>query len=582
LAIDFGTTAMAAVAGADTAAPVMGLGGSCAVIGEVVTMKGRKRWRLIAARRPALTLSALIAAALLVLAPGPLGTGHTRWPAADEQAVITGPVAWLLGASTDLGPARGRHFSVAVALHRSSRPDALIGWARSRQLTVRWQAGADWAYLEGAPADVARALNVAVHDYRSRSGQVFYASARQPSVPPPLRAEVGELGRILGYHLMHRAKPPNIPLDVPRGGLTPRQLVRTYNAEPLAAAGFTGKGQTIVFFEIDGYRQGDLDYWADRSGLPRFTPTLIGGQPDKPGGETPMDLEVAHAIAPDANLVVVNAFAFGGSTDYAQAGQMYQLADRQFPGAVWSTSLGIGCDRMPAPADLAPVQFAVQMAETHGTSAFMSSGDTAGLECKPFNDDWSTPPGESDQGLNAVGSVPAMTDVGGTTVSTDADGAWMSEASWFDSPMSQGSGGGVSRLFGRPGWQSTISSAWDSTHRLTPDVAADADPDSGVRIYYDGDWWSGGGTSQAAPIWAALTVLMNQFLLANGGQPVGELNPLLYRVAAGAARPAFHDVILGGNAIYEAAPGYDLVTGLGTPNTDNLVHDILDIQKGGR
>ena len=215
-----------------------------------------------------------------------------------------------------------------------------------------------------------------------------------------------------------------------------------------------------------------------------------------------MDLEVAHAIAPDAKLVVVNAFAFGGSNDYAQAGQMYQLTDRQFPGAVWSTSLGIGCDRMAKAADLAPVEFAVQLAESHGTSAFMSSGDTAGLECKSFNGDWSTPPDDSDQGLNAVGSVPAMTDVGGTTLTTDPSGAWISEASWFDSPMSQGTGGGVSRLFARPAWQHTVSSAWDSTHRLTPDVAAVADPFSGVKIYMDGDWYTGGGTSQSAPIWA--------------------------------------------------------------------------------
>lgn len=536
--------------------------------------------RLTNGCRPSLRVAAILGTVLLglVLALGP--RVGARAASSDERELITGPVAWLLAASADLGPAHRRPISVAAALKHPTRPEALFNWARSHRLSVRWQTGADWAYIEGTPADVTDAFNVAIHDYRSRGGQVFYAAARQPAIPGSIRGDVSELGRILGYRLMHRAKPPNIPLDVPKGGLTPRQLLRTYNAEPLAAAGFTGQGHTIVFFEIDGYRQSDLDYWADKSGLPRFTPELIGGQPDEPGGETPMDLEVAHAIAPDAKLVVVNALAFGGSTDYAQAGQMYQLADRQFPGAAWSTSLSIGCDRMPTAADLAPIEFALQMAESHGTSAFMSSGDSAGLECAQFNGDWSTPPGESDQGLNAVGSVPAMTDVGGTTLTTDAKGTWISETSWFDSPMSQGTSGGVSRLFDRPGWQSTVSSAWDSTHRLTPDVAADADPGSGVRIYMDGEWYNGGGTSQSAPIWAALTVLMNQFLLANGGRPAGNLNPLLYRAAATGARPAFHDVLLGGNAIHNAAPGYDLVTGLGTPDTDNLVRDILDIQKG--
>jgi kumamolisin len=61
---------------------------------------------------------------------------------------------------------------------------------------------------------------------------------------------------------------------------------------------------------------------------------------------------------------------------------------------------------------------------------------------------------------------------------------------------------------------------------------------------------------------------------------LGDLNPLLYRIAAGAAKPAFHDVVLGGNAVNTARPGYDLVSGLGTPNVDNLVHDVLDIQQG--
>jgi kumamolisin len=99
-------------------------------------------------------------------------------------------------------------------------------------------------------------------------------------------------------------------------------------------------------------------------------------------------------------------------------------------------------------------------------------------------------------------------------------------------------------------------------------------------VYRQRQQLTGAGTSQAAPIWAALTALMNQYLQAHGGHPVGDLNPLLYRVAEGARLPGFHNVIPGGNAVDVAVPGYDLVTGLGTPNADNLVRDLLDIQKG--
>ena len=72
---------------------------------------------------------------------------------------------------------------------------------------------------------------------------------------------------------------------------------------------------------------------------------------------------------------------------------------------------------------------------------------------------------------------------------------------------------------------------------------------------------------------------MNQHLTANGGRPIGALNPLLYRIATGAPQPAFRDVTLGGNAIDTAGPGYDLVSGLGTPNLENLVADLSLLQK---
>ena len=73
---------------------------------------------------------------------------------------------------------------------------------------------------------------------------------------------------------------------------------------------------------------------------------------------------------------------------------------------------------------------------------------------------------------------------------------------------------------------------------------------------------------------------MNEFLIDKGGRALGAFNPTLYRIAAGAIRPAFHDIVLGTNAVAVAGPGYDMVTGLGTPNVDNLARDILDVQRG--
>ena len=495
-----------------------------------------------------------------------------------DQALITGPFEWLLASSTDLGPSRAHDTQLTVTLEDSTRPDALIGWAGQQGLSVRWRPGDEWAIVEGAPKYVANAFEVEVHDYRGLRGQVFYASPQQPSVPSALRGEVTEVGRILSYTPHHVSRPPIPPLDVPDRGLSPSALRTTYNANRLAQAGFTGGGITIVIFAFTGYDQADLDTFAATNGLPKFTPTLVGGQPSEPRFETTMDLEVAHAIAPDAQKVVVNARpTVEGDATYEKIGQMLEATDRQFPGAVWSFSIGWGCDRLITAADLAPVRSALATAQSHGTTAFNASGDLAGLECKG-GQDWSSPPGRSDVGLDSVASLPEMTNVGGTTLSTDANGGWLAEQAWFDVPLSQGTGGGVSALFDRPEWQRGVSSDRDSEHRLTPDVAAVADPFTGVRIVFKQQQVVGGGTSQSAPIWAGLAAVMNQYLIANGGHAIGDLNPLLYRIAAGAMLPAFRDVTLGGNAVDDAGPGYDLVTGLGTPDVDNLVRNILVLQ----
>ncbi|PXX05614.1 S53 family peptidase [Mycolicibacterium moriokaense] len=524
------------------------------------------RWRLLA----------IVVAGVLALV-----TGIRAVSVSDQRTVIGGPLALLLGSSTDLGPSRDESAQLTVTLPDGVRPDSLIEWAGAQGIRVRWRPGDEWAIVEGAAQDVAAAFGVPVNDYRGRKGQVFYASPQQPSVPQPLRGVVTELGRILGYTPHHEARPRFLPLDVPNQGLRPTALLEAYNANPLAAAGFTGKGTTIVFFEFSGYDQKDLDTFADSSGLPRFTPVLVGGQPGPSGVETVMDLEVAHAIAPDAQKVVVNARpTVEGDGAYEKIGQLFESVDRQFPGAVWSLSIGWGCDALVRAADLAPVEAALDAVQKHGTSAFDASGDTGGLECKG-GDDWSSPPGPDDVGLDAVSSLPAMTSVGGTTLSTDEQGRWLGEDAWVDSPLSQGTSGGVSALFDRPAWQEKLSAARDvHRRRLAPDVAAVADPFTGVRIVFGQQSLLGAGTSQAAPIWAALTVLMNQYLLANGGRPVGDINRLLYQVAAGANRPGFRDISEGGNAVDLAQPGYDLVTGLGSPNVDYLVRDMLDIQKG--
>lgn len=524
-------------------------------------------------------LLAFVMAAVLVLAADLRLTP-------EQPDRITGPFASLLAASTDLGPAQGDRVQLTATLARTGRPSGLQSWAGAEGLAVQWRPGDDWAVIEGEPDAVAKALGVEIHDYRGKRGQEFYASPQQPEVPDELHAEVREFGRILSYTPHHESRPTDLPAEVPNGGLSPAALINTYNAANLARDGYTGKGQTIVIFAFNGFDQADLDAYATTSGLPPLIPTVVGDELPRPYGETTMDLQVAHAIAPDARKVVVNARpTVEGGGAYVKIGQLLEDTAQQFPGAVWSFSIGWGCDKLITAADLAPVRSALRDAHRSGTSAFDASGDLAGFECKG-GDDWDSPPSANDIGLDSVASLPEMTNVGGTTLSTDANGRWLSEQSWFDIPLTQGTGGGVSALFERPPWQDDASANIDtdrhSGNRLTPDIAAVADPFTGIRIIHDGQPGVGGGTSMSAPIWAGFAAVMNQYLLANGGQLIGDLNPMLYSIAQGAPLPAFRDVTLGGNAVDDAGPGYDLVTGLGTPDVDNLVRNILIIQRANR
>jgi subtilase family serine protease len=184
-----------------------------------------------------------------------------------------------------------------------------------------------------------------------------------------------------------------------------------------------------------------------------------------------------------------------------------------------------------------------------------------------------------------TGSIPFPSDspyivqVGGTTLSTvSAGGAWSSETTW-NWGGGTGSSGGISTVYGIPTWQAPISMASNqgsTTKRNLPDVALTAD--NVYVVYHNGRAGAFGGTSCAAPLWAAYTALVNQKSLSLGHNPVGFLNPALYAIALGGSYTSnFHDITTGNNITgqsggkWSAVAGYDLCTGLGTPNGPTLL-----------
>ena len=343
-----------------------------------------------AGRRRAAVFATATALALSMAACSGNGATHSGATAKAGYLATSGSnplVGAMLAVSADLGPSHARNVDVLVGLAHSARPAKLYDWARARHLHVGWKRGNSYATVRGAAPAMSSGFAVSIHDYRAKSG----ASSTRPraiaAVPRALRPSVTGVGSILSYFPSTRpASVLPFHQDVPPGGLTPSQLLRAYDATPLAQAGYTGKGKTVVFFELDGFTQADMDKYSQISGTSKFTPSLDSSMPGKIEGETEMDLEVVHAIVPDARLVVFDiksAWTGTSAADYmAHIARSYQTVAQKYPGAVWSISIGSACDRFFTPTDLQPLEAALQQATARGTSVFMSSGDSGGLECK--------------------------------------------------------------------------------------------------------------------------------------------------------------------------------------------------------
>lgn len=541
-------------------------------------------------RRRSWPCLALTAALTVWINLVPVATGADDATAA--SALATPATSWtlLLDHAQDLGASRAPNAEVLVRLRGGAAPTALRHWARQRGLPVEWLRTAAAAVLRGRAGTLAQALGVAIDEYRLAGFGRFYAARTGPPVPAPLRATVASIGRVSSLGRVHPDRGRMRPDGSAIVGLGPGGFVDAYDARPLWDAGDFGRGETIVFFEVDGYSQADLATYARKFGLPAFADPLphLGALGLKPEGESNMDLEVAHAIAPDARLVYVDLESFGGknASPAAQFAQAFSAAARRYPGAIWSISLG-QCEAVFSKQDAATVNQTVVDAERQGTTAFVASGDSGGLECLGVHDDVPSIPAK---GISFPGDLPAVTSVGGTTLHVASSGRYRNETTWSEPLLSQGSTGGRSAIFSKPSWQkapgviseyssgATCGAAPGSYCREVPDVAADAAPTTGAAVRFDGRWLTNGGTSLAAPQWAAFTALIDNHLTSAGDKPLGFANPLLYRLANGSpAHTPFHEITRGENDFYPAAPGYNMVTGLGSPDVWDIARDLVPL-----
>lgn len=355
----------------------------------------------------------------------------------------------------------------------------------------------------------------------------------------------------------------------------PKSLPTSFT--PPQVAGFyqfpqgTGKGQTVALIELGGwYSPAQLDaYWA-KLGIapaPNVSSVSVNGAsndptPDNPteaheSGEVQLDIEVVGSVAPGANIVVYFAPNTNQGFIAAVNAAIHDTANN--PNII-SISWG-GAELGWSSQAMQTMDSSFQAAASLGISVFAAAGDSGSAD------------GTSGTYVNFPASSPHCTACGGTSIQV-SNGAITSEVVWNDGNGSA-TGGGVSDFFPLPSWQGNCnvpnSPNTNKPGRGVPDIAANADPKTGYQIQVNGASEVAGGTSAVAPLWAALTAIINESL----GAAVGFWNPQLYGAvnSASALNPITEGNNITNNSTSQwlAGPGWNPCTGLGSPNGNAIL-----------
>jgi subtilase family serine protease len=366
---------------------------------------------------------------------------------------------------------------------------------------------------------------------------------------------------------------------------SPQAYQVAYGVAPLLSRGINGTGETVVMPELASsppsmdIRQ-DLATFDSRFGLPPTKLNVVNtiaksATPYLADDEEVTDTEMVHAIAPGATLdvVLVPADATSSSANFAAALTKTLHASIALHAAVISISASVG-EHLLTRAEVAQMNAALKQARDQHVTVVASSGDTGAI-----SDDG--PPLQ----VSLPASDPLVLGVGGTILDAASPaGTYLGEMAWNGG--TDASAGGYSSQFPRPAYQDGLARA--GATRGVPDVAANADSATAMALAYsDGELRPATGTSASTPLWAGVIALADQ----QTGQHLGFINPAIYAIARGPAyHQAFHDVVTGDNSVlwptgvyvgYNAGPGWDPVTGWGSPNAQYLVPLLAHTARSG-
>ena len=456
---------------------------------------------------------------------------------------------------------------------------AVISWAKSKGLTPgEYYTGRHIVALTGTVQAFEEALSTRFNDYRAANGSIFYAAASDTKLP----AEVsGHVAGILGLDGRTRFAPLARVLPSKattyglgtgaKGGFSAADLTSIY-----AIPQSIGKRQVMAVFEQGGFVQSDVDRYVATNKL-RSVPVKVRNVDHWDGSvsssdveaEAVLDIDMQIAMNPEANRIIVYE---EGKSVFSVA-LVNSLAAMAKDDTATSIDISYGTDESLQGADAIQAENGVlEQMTAQGQTIFASSGDDGAT-------------GRSGGGLNVADpcTQPFITCVGGTTVFPNKNETYGTEEVWNDQGSGYGAtGGGVSTAWSIPGWQQpggysvTVGNGGSSTMRNVPDVAAVANPLTGVSVYsaMNGGWIVIGGTSVSAPIWSGYYSLLIAASQALGLGTPGFANPGIYDIQAfgGLVQTSLNDVTDGYNGTYFegqvygffAGPEYDNTTGWGT------------------
>lgn len=456
-----------------------------------------------------------------------------------------------------------------------------------------------------------KVFGVTINAYQSPDGRKFFANTTDPTLPAYLASYVTYVG---GLDNANQFSHPPIPAKhapaitsnagrscpaASSSAYIPSQLSKAYNYDGLHNAGLQGQGQTVGVFELDGYSASDVKAYTQCFGggsVPVKNVILDGfnGQPGAGAIEVELDMETILSMAPKLSKLVVYE---APNTTQGYNNEFARIVSDRTP--VISVSWG-DCESNMGQTEVQQENKYFQEAAAQGQSILVAAGDSGSASCFQLQG------GGFNFALNAddPAAQPYVTGVGGTTLTLNSNNSYSSEHVWNGGIFGGAGGGGLSQYWKQPGWQSGpgVQNSYSNGMRETPDVSLNADPATGYPVYCTvgsnctttPGWITVGGTSAAAPMWAAAVALTNQEAAQHGKGNVGFLNPAIYKIASGSRyRSDFHDITPPNNSstpsnndeiginggAYPVTNNYDMATGWGSFNATNLATDLVAMAK---